>query len=348
MFLCLEKKSFHCCLQHRTLSPTQGVTYFLLITMSGANTSSLTPVYFILNGIPGLEAAHIWISLPFCFMYLIAVTGNCELIYLIIHEEVLHRPMYYFLALLSATDISGCNTIVPSMLCIFWFSLKEIGFNACLVQMFFIHMLTGMESGVLMLMAFDRYVAICYPLRYSTILTNTVITKAGLVTLIRSVLLMIPFTFLIKRLPYCRGNLIHHTYCDHMAVAKLSCGNIKINAIYGLIAAVFIGGFDMFCISMSYVMIIHAVVKLSSADARHKAFSTCTSHICAIVITYVPAFFNFFTHRFGGSTIPHHVHIFIANLYLLLPPTLNPIVYGVKTKQIREAVIKMFVKQKYI
>lgn len=120
-----------------------------------------------------------------------------------------------------------------------------------------------------------------------------------------------------------------------------SCGNIKINAIYGLIAAVFIGGFDMFCISMSFAMIIHAVVKLSSADVRHKAFSTCTSHICAIVITYVSAFFNFFTHHFGGSTIPHHVHIFIANLYLLLPPTLNPIVYGVKTKQIREGVIKL-------
>lgn len=148
-------------------------TCFLLITVSGANTSSLTPRYFILNGIPGLEAAHIWISLPFCFMYLTAVTGNCGLIYLIIHEEALHRPMYYFLAMLSATDISGCNKIVPSMLCIFWFSLKEIDFNACLAQMFFIHMLTGMESGVLMLMALDCYVAICYPLRYFTILTNT-------------------------------------------------------------------------------------------------------------------------------------------------------------------------------
>ncbi|XP_006094626.1 olfactory receptor 52N2-like [Myotis lucifugus] len=316
--------------------------------MHGANSTSLTPRYFILNGIPGLEASHIWISLPFCFMYIIALVGNCGLIYLIIHEEALHRPMYYFLALLSLTDVSGCTSFVPNMLGIFWFSLKEIDFDACLVQMFFIHMLTGMESGVLMLMALDRYVAICYPLRYSTILTNTTITKVRLATFSRSVLVMIPFTFLIKRLPFCRGNLIHHTYCDHMSVAKLSCGNIKINAIYGLIAAILIGGFDMFWISMSYTMIIRAVVNLSSADARHKAFSTCTSHICAIVIIYVPAFFNFFTHRFGGRTIPHHVHIFIANLYLLLPPTLNPIVYGVKTKQIREGVIKLFFREKDI
>ncbi|XP_004484619.1 olfactory receptor 52N2-like [Dasypus novemcinctus] len=316
--------------------------------MHGANSSSLTPRFFILNGIPGLEAAHVWISLPFFFMYITAVVGNCGLIYLISHEEALHRPMYYFLVLLSLTDLIGCTTFVPNMLCIFWFSLKEIDFNACLVQMFFIHMLTAMESGVLMLMALDRYVAICFPLRYSTILTNTVITKVGLATLMRSVLLMMPFTFLVKRLPYCRGNLIHHTYCDHMSVAKLSCGNVKINAIYGLVAAMFVGGFDIFCISMSYTMIIRAVVNLSSADARHKAFSTCTSHICAIVITYVPAFFNFFTHRFGGRTIPHHIHIFIANIYLLLPPTLNPIVYGVKTKQIREGVIKLFFREKDI
>ncbi|XP_037695578.1 olfactory receptor 52N2-like [Choloepus didactylus] len=316
--------------------------------MYGANSSSLTPRFFILNGIPGLEVAHIWISLSFCFMYIIAMVGNSGLMYLIIHEEALHRPMYYFLALLSFTDLTGSTTFVPNMLCIFWFSLKEIDFNACLVQMFFIHMLTAMESGVLMLMALDRYVAICYPLRYSTILTNAVITKVGLATFMRSVLIIMPFTFLIKRLPYCKGNLIHHTYCDHMSVAKLSCGNVKINAIYGLIAAVLVGGFDIFCISMSYTMIIRAVMNLSSVDARHKAFSTCTSHICAIVITYVPAFFSFFTHRFGEHTIPHHIHIFIANLYPLLPPTLNPIIYGVKTKQIREGVINCFLKRKII
>ncbi|XP_037695583.1 olfactory receptor 52N2-like [Choloepus didactylus] len=316
--------------------------------MYGANSSTLTPRFFILNGIPGLEVVHIWLSLPFCFMYIIAMVGNSGLIYLIIHEEALHRPMYYLLALLSFTDLSGCTTFVPNMLCNFWLSLKEIDFNACLVQMFFIHMLTAMESGVLMLMALDRYVAICYPLRYSTILTNAIITKVGLATFMRSVLIAIPFTFLIKRLPYCKGNLIHHTYCDHMSVAKVSCGNVKINAIYGLVAAVLFAGFDIFCIFMSYTMIIRAVMNLSSADARHKAFSTCTSHICAIVITYVPAFFNFFTHRFGGHSIPHHIHIFIANLYLLLPPTLNPVVYGVKTKQIREGVIKLFFREKDI
>ena len=316
--------------------------------MLGANSSSLTPKFFILNGVPGLETVHIWISLPFCFMYVIALVGNCGLIYLIGHEEALHRPMYYFLTLLSFTDVTLCTTTVPNMLCIFWFNLKEIDFNGCLAQMFFVHMLTGMESGVLMLMALDRYVAICHPLRYASILTSAVIAKAGLATLLRGVMLIFPFTFLTKRLPYCRGNFIPHTYCDHMSVAKVSCGKVKVNAIYGLLAALLIGGFDIFCISMSYTMILRAVVSLSSTDARHKAFSTCTSHICAIVITYIPAFFTFFTHRFGGHSIPHHIHIIVANLYLLLPPTMNPIVYGIKTKQIREGVIKLLLGEKFV
>ena len=316
--------------------------------MSGANISSMTPGFFILNGVPGLETAHLWISLPFCFMYIIAVAGNCGLIYLIGHEEALHHPMYYFLALLSFTDVTLCTTTVPNMLCIFWFNLKEIDLSGCLAQMFFVHMLTGMESGVLILMALDRYVAICYPLHYATTLTSAVIAKAGLATLLRGVMLIFPFTFLTKRLPYCRGNFIPHTYCDHMSVAKVSCGNFRVNAIYGLMVALLIGVFDMCCIAVSYTMILRAVVSLSSTDARHKAFSTCTSHTCAIVITYVPAFFTFFTHRFGGHSVPHHIHIIVANLYLLLPPTMNPIVYGIKTKLIREGVIKFLLGEKVI
>ncbi|EDM18067.1 rCG39883, partial [Rattus norvegicus] len=266
-------------------------------------------------------------------MYSIALTGNFGLIYLIYSEEVLHRPMYIFLALLSFTDVLMCTSTIPNTLFISWFNFKKIDFKACLAQMFFVHTFTGMESGVLVLMVLDLYIAMCYPLRYATILTNVVIAKAGMLTFLRGVALVIPFIFLTKRFPYCKGNVIPHTYCDHISVAKISCGNVQINAIYGLMVVLLIGDFDIPCITVSYTMILWAAVSLSSADARQKAFSTCTAHICAIVITYVPAFFTFFTHRFGWHTIPSHIHIIMANLYLLMPPTMNPIVYGVKTKQ---------------
>ncbi|XP_025844193.1 olfactory receptor 52N4-like [Vulpes vulpes] len=312
------------------------------------NQTDLTPGSFILNGIPGLEYMHMWISFPFCSMYIVAMVGNCGLLYLICYEDSLHRTMYYFLAMLSLTDLFICSSTIPKALSILWFHFKEISSDGCLVQMFFVHTFTGMESGVLMLMALDRYVAICYPLHYSTALTNSVIAKAGLSTFLRGVLLIIPITFLTKRLPYCRGNIIPHTYCDHMSVAKLSCGDIKVNAVYGLTVALLIGGFDILCITISYTMILRAVVSLSSADARQKAFSICTAHICAIVFSYSPAFFSFFSHRFGGHTIPPSCHIIVANVYLLLPPTMNPIVYGVKTKQIRDCVVKILLGSKDI
>ncbi|XP_037377897.1 olfactory receptor 52N4-like [Talpa occidentalis] len=314
---------------------------FTCLVVRMRNQTDVTPDSFILNGIPGLEDIHLWISFPFCSMYVVAMVGNCGLLYLIFYEDSLHRSMYYFLAMLSLTDLVMCSCSIPKTLCIFWFHLKEISFEECLVQMFFIHSFTGMESGVLMLMALDRYMAICYPLRYSTILTNPVIAKVSLATFLRAVLLVIPLIFITRRLPYCRGNIIHHTYCDQLSVAKLSCGNIKANIIYGLTVVLLIGGFDILCITVSYTMILRAVISLSSADARQKAFSTCTAHICAIVFSYSPALFCFFFNRFGSHTIPPSCHIIVANIYLLLPPTMNPIVYGVKTKQIRDCIIRM-------
>ncbi|XP_066476030.1 olfactory receptor 52N4-like [Tiliqua scincoides] len=309
--------------------------------MATSNHTVGTFTFFILNGIPGLETAHAWISLPLCSMYLIAMVGNCGLLYLIWVEEALHRPMYYFLSMLSLTDIFGINCVMPKTFAIFWFKLKEIDFNTCLVRMFFIHTFTATESGVLMLMALDRFVAICHPLRCTTILTNSVIALIGTAAFLRGAVVILPFHFLVRTLPYCRTNVIAHTYCDHMAVAKIACAGAWIDAVYGLVVASVVNGLDILFIVVSYAMILRAVVGLSSKDARSKAFGTCTAHLCAIVISYTPAFFTFFTHRFGAHTIPHHVHIIMANLYLLIPPMLNPIVYGVKTKQIRDSVLKL-------
>ncbi|KAF3830081.1 hypothetical protein GH733_001506 [Mirounga leonina] len=140
---------------------------------------------------------------------------------------------------------------------------------------------------------------------------------------------------LCAMMPFCPNHVIPQYYCEHMAVLKLVCADTRVNRAYGLFVAFSMAGFDMIVISISYAMILRTVLGLPSEEAWLKAFGTCASHICVILTFYIPALFTFLTHRFGHH-VPQVVHIMFANLYLLIPPMLNPIIYGVRTKQIRD------------
>uniref|UniRef100_A0A2K5BXP6 Olfactory receptor n=2 Tax=Aotus nancymaae TaxID=37293 RepID=A0A2K5BXP6_AOTNA len=312
--------------------------------MSTSNTTSTHPAAFLLMGIPGLEHLHIWISIPFCSAYTLALLGNCTLLLIIQVDAALHEPMYLFLAMLATIDLVLSSTTLPKMLAIFWFRDREINFFACLVQMFFLHSFSIMESAVLLAMAFDRYVAICKPLHYTTVLTGSLITKIGMAAVARAVTLMTPLPFLLRGFHYCRGPVIAHCYCEHMAVVRLACGDTRFNSIYGIAVAMLIGVLDLFFIILSYIFILQTVLQLSSQEARYKAFGTCVSHIGAILAFYTPAVISSFMHRMAHHAAPH-VHILLANLYLLFPPMINPIIYGVKTKQIRERVLGVFLRK---
>ncbi|KFO36067.1 olfactory receptor 52D1 [Fukomys damarensis] len=299
------------------------------------------PATLFLTGIPGLESFRIWIAIPFCTMYLVTLVGNAALILVIGTDGALHAPMYLFLCLLSLTDLALSSTTVPKMLSILWFRAGEISFGGCLAQMFFVHSIYALESSVLLAMAFDRYVAICNPLRYTTILNHTVIGQIVFIGIFRSVVIVSPFIFLLRRLPYCGHRVMAHTYCEHMGIARLACANITVNVIYGLTVALLAMGLDSILIAISYGFILGAVFHLPSRDAQHKALSTCGSHLGVILVFYIPAFFSFLTHRFGHNRVPKHVHIFLANLYVLVPPVLNPVIYGARTKDIRSRLLRL-------
>ncbi|XP_067425904.1 olfactory receptor 52P1-like [Emydura macquarii macquarii] len=307
--------------------------------MAAFNLTPSDPSTFILNGIPGLEAAHIWISIPFSTIYIISMLGNFMVLFVVSKEQTLHKPMFLLLCMLALTDIGLSTCVVPKALCIFWLNSKSITVDGCLTQTFFLNAVAVMHSAVLVIMAFDRYIAICDPLRYTTILTNARITKLGLVGLIRAVLLILPMPLLLQRLPFCGKSIIPHTYCEHIAVVKISCGDTRVNRTYSLVISFVIIGSDLTLIGLSYGLIIRAVLRISSKRTHQKALNTCTAHICVMLMSYTTNLFSALTHRFGQG-IAAHVHILLANLYLLVPPMLNPIIYGVKTKELREKVGK--------
>ncbi|XP_054436679.1 olfactory receptor 51F1-like [Pteronotus mesoamericanus] len=304
-----------------------------------SNLTSTFPT-FLLTGIPGLESAHAWISIPFCCLYAIALSGNSMILFAIITQQSLHEPMYYFLSMLSATDLGLAVSTMSTTLAILWFNAREISLDSCIIQMFFLHGFTVMESGVLVGMAFDRYVAVCDPLRYTTILTKSRILQMGTVMIIRTVVLIVPLLLLLKPLYFCRANVLSHSYCYHPDVIKLSCSDTQAISICGLIGLSLTTGVDTPCIVVSYILIIRSVLGMASPKERHKVFSTCVSHIGAVAIFYIPMVSLSLVHRYGRSA-PKVVHSMMANAYLLLPPVLNPIMYSVKTKQIRKVILSL-------
>uniref|UniRef100_A0A8C4WAE1 Olfactory receptor n=1 Tax=Gopherus evgoodei TaxID=1825980 RepID=A0A8C4WAE1_9SAUR len=306
--------------------------------MPAYNHTFFAPVTYILTGIPGTEESHVWISIPFCLMYIVTLFGNCLLLFIILTERSLHEPMYLFLSMLAAADLLLSTT---AMLAVFWFRAGEISFVACLTQMFFIHASFIAESAILLAMAFDRYIAICDPLRYTIILTKSVIRKMGLAVVTRCFCIIFPLIILMKQLKFCRTNLLPHTYCEYMAIARLACNDITVNVSYGLAVAILVIGLDAVLIALSYGLILRAVFRLTSKDARLKALRTCSSHLCVILMFHISSVFSYYAHRFG-HIIPGYILNLLANLYVIIPPMLNPIVYGVTTKEILKRVISIF------
>uniref|UniRef100_A0A8C3YCA5 G-protein coupled receptors family 1 profile domain-containing protein n=1 Tax=Catagonus wagneri TaxID=51154 RepID=A0A8C3YCA5_9CETA len=307
--------------------------------MTGCNASRRHPSIFLLQGIPGLEDKHRWISVPFCTMYTVTVLGNCTILFTVSTERSLHKPMFLLLCMLALTDLGMSTSTVPKALCIFWLGQSEISYEGCLAQLFFIHSISALQSAILTSMAFDRYVAICEPLRYATILSNSRVGLIGLVSLGRAVLLILPMPVLLQSMPFHPKRVIPTTYCEHMAVVKTVCVDTTVNRMYGLVVALLVAGGDISAIASSYVLIIRAVMRLSSKEAHQKAVNTCTTHISVMLISYTPSLFSFLTHRFGGG-IPPHVHTILGSLYFLVPPMLNPIIYAVKTKEFRDKIAK--------
>ncbi|KAM7179437.1 olfactory receptor 51G2-like [Macrochelys suwanniensis] len=311
--------------------------------MSSVNNTKFNFAMFLLTGIPGQEDIHLWISIPFCLIYVISIVGNSVILFIIKTDPSLHEPMYILLSMLAVTDLGLSIATMPTILGIYLFNSREISLDACFAQLFFIHSFSLTESSMLLLMAFDRFVAICNPLRYASILTLPKIAKMGLVFVLRWMALIFPLPFLLKQFRYCRANVLSHSYCLHQEVVKLACSNITVNSIYSLSVKLSTVGLDLLLIFLSYVMIIKTVLSVASPMDCLRALNTCVSHLCAVLLFFTPEIGLAVIHRYGYSS-SHLLQILLGYVYLLVPPLLNPIVYSVKSKHLRARIIRVFIK----
>ncbi|XP_037377914.1 olfactory receptor 51G2-like [Talpa occidentalis] len=310
------------------------------------NTVSSRPTFSFI-GIPGLEAAHMWISIPFCLLYLIALAGNALLLILVRAEQNLHEPQFYFLAMLAVTDLGLSLSTMPSVLAIFWFDIRHIGLDACLTQMFFIHTFSSVESGVLVAMAFDRLVAICAPLNYNRILNHYTVACLSGAALIRGAALLAPLPFFLRTFPFCGSNILSHSYCYYPDMLNLACGDVTFSSAYGLIFVLCTFAVDAVFILASYMKILATIMKLETQDRNWRSLHTCACHLCTVLVFYLPLISLSVLHRYTQDTSPV-LYTTMSNAYLLMTPLLNPLVYSLKSRQIQAALRKRFWVQRVI
>uniref|UniRef100_A0A7N4NSK7 Olfactory receptor n=1 Tax=Sarcophilus harrisii TaxID=9305 RepID=A0A7N4NSK7_SARHA len=292
---------------------------------------------FLLTGFPGLEWAHHWISIPVFSVYLAAIMGNCTILHIIRTDPSLHQPMYYFLAMLASIDLGLCVSTMPMVLGVLWLDLRGIHLHACVLQLYVVHSFSYMESSMLFAMAYDRFVAITNPLRYSTKLTSSRVVK---ITVILGFRITVPPGLRLLWFSYCHHNTLSHSYCLHQDMIRLSCSNTKFNSLYALTVILLSMGSDFLFILLSYAMIFCSVLAIASHKEQLKALNTCVSHILAVLCFYVPVLGLSIVHRFAKYSSPI-IHIVMGNVYILFPPLMNPVIYSIKTQQIRRAIVKV-------
>ncbi|XP_075681542.1 olfactory receptor 13G1-like [Rhinoderma darwinii] len=296
---------------------------------------------FIILGLstnPDLETLVFFL---FLIIYIVGFIGNLVIFILSSTDSVLNTPMYFFLGFLSILDICSISATVPKMLTCYIIKSKVISFYGCATQLFFFLWSVGTELLLLAVMAYDRYVAIGEPLRYSMIISRRVcINIVATLTIVGSLNSM-THTYCTFRLPYCDDNKINHFFCEIMPLLKLACADTYINEIV-VFTADFILGICCFCLTcISYVFIINTILKIRSAEGKRKAFSTCASHITIVSMYYGAVIFTYIRPR---SSLSLEKDKIVSALYAVITPTLNPIIYSLRNKEVKEA-FKRFVRR---
>ncbi|XP_012498139.1 PREDICTED: olfactory receptor 1361-like [Propithecus coquereli] len=304
--------------------------------MRGTNQSSVSE--FLLLGLSRQPQQQQLLFLLFLSMYLATVLGNLLLILAVSTDPRLHTPMYFFLGNLSFVDVCFSSTTTPKMLANHVLGSQTISFSGCLTQMYFLFVFADMDNFLLAVMAYDRFVAVCHSLHYTTKMTHwlcaLLVAGSWGVASLNALL----HTLLVARLSFCADNTIPHFFCDVTPLLKLSCSDTHLNEMMILIAAGPIMITPFICILASYVLIACAVPRVPSTKGRWKAFSTCGSHLAVVFLFYGTIISLYFS---PSSSHLAEKDIAAAVMYTVVTPMLNPVIYSLRNKDIKGALGKV-------
>ncbi|XP_066222353.1 olfactory receptor 3A1-like [Saccopteryx leptura] len=310
---------------------------------SGANGTAVTE--FILLGLvesPGLLPV---VFVLFLFAYLVTVGGNLSILAAILVEPKLHTPMYFFLGNLSVLDI-GCITVtVPSMLSRLLSHKRAVPYGACLTQIFFFHQLAGVDCFLLTAMAYDRFLAICRPLTYSTRMSQMVQRILVAVSWVCAFINALSHTVAISTLNFCGPNVINHFYCDLPQLFQLSCSSTQLNELLLFGLGMLMAGAPVILIVTSYIHVAAAVLRIRSAEGRKKAFSTCSSHLTVVGIFYGTGVFSYMR---LGSVEASDKDKGIGILNTVISPMLNPLIYSLRNPDVQGALRRVLMGKRVL
>ncbi|XP_043855555.1 olfactory receptor 13C7-like [Dromiciops gliroides] len=307
--------------------------------MERANQTAAT--VFVLLGLSGHPNMEIIFFVLVLWMYLVILLGNGILIIVTIYDSHLHTPMYFFLRNLSFLDICYTTSSVPLILDSFLTPRKIVSFSGCAVQMFLSFAMGATECVLLSMMAFDRYVAICKPLRYPVIMNKGTYVSMAAGSWIAGGITSTVQTSLAMRLPFCGDNVINHFTCEILTVLKLACADILPNVISMTVADVIFLVLPVLFIFTSYVFILSTILRIPSAEGRRKAFSTCSAHLTVVIVFYGTIFFMYVKPKSKDSLGVSKENItdkLISLFYGVVTPMLNPLIYSLRNKNVKTAV----------
>ncbi|KAM4807997.1 olfactory receptor 4E2-like [Rhinophrynus dorsalis] len=302
--------------------------------MGSGNESSVTE--FTLSDLTQSLESQVSFFTLFLVLYLMTLSGNILIIVSVFIDPRLHSPMYYFLGHLSFLDICYSTVTIPKMLSNTFSERKTITFNQCICQLFFLHFFGGTECFLLAVMAYDRYVAICNPLRYHIIMNHKYCNCLVALTWLGGFLHSFTQAFLTYQLPFCGPNAVDYFFCDVHPLAVLACSDTFLIDIFIVANSGMIGLSCFVVLLFSYLVIIITIFKMHSAEGRHKAFSTCASHLLVVIIFFGPSVFIYLR-----PPVNYSADKLLSVLYTILTPLLNPIIYTLRNQEMKSAVKKI-------